>query len=150
VDSAGPTYELPAESLKRGGSLVERGRVAVRLEDVLAVRSLVERVGAEHLRTLIAAFERRGQLERLVAGDVEPGIQFLRPPKERFPQERGDPAAGGAPGPAEEAHRAQRGRRVDGPAAPGVPGERELEMLEEAAAELLVAAVAPGRLILPR
>ena len=58
VDSAGPTYQLPAESLKRGGSLVVRGRVTVRLEDVLAVKSLVERVGAEHLRTLVAAFER--------------------------------------------------------------------------------------------
>ncbi len=32
--------------------------VAVKLEDILAVRSLVDRVGARHLRTLIAAFER--------------------------------------------------------------------------------------------
>jgi len=53
---------------------VVRGRVTVRLEDVLAVRSLVERVGAEHLRTLIAAFERspRAAPGRATAAQPQP------------------------------------------------------------------------------
>jgi hypothetical protein len=34
------------------------GPVTVRLEDVLALRSLVDRVGAENVRTLLAALER--------------------------------------------------------------------------------------------
>src|SRR4051794_21797275 len=33
-------------------------KAAIALEDVLAVKSLVDRVGAEHLRTIIDAFER--------------------------------------------------------------------------------------------
>jgi hypothetical protein len=47
--------ESPARQPVSGNG---RGSTAIELADVLAVRSLVDRVGAEQLRALIAAFER--------------------------------------------------------------------------------------------
>lgn len=50
-----PAAAVPAATSSNGA-----GPVSVRLEDVLAVQTLVSRVGGDHLRTLIAAFEAAG------------------------------------------------------------------------------------------
>lgn len=50
AEATAPTQTAPAPSANGRGTAVE-------MQDILAVGALVRRVGAEHLRTLIAAFE---------------------------------------------------------------------------------------------
>ena len=93
---ARPTAARP-ETAKPKPPPPSNGKAAVALEDVLALKSLVERVGAENLRTLIAAFER-------VAVGPPPGSGGpggLAPPGQRpqAPRRRPAPSAPGRTGP---------------------------------------------------